>query len=207
MTKEKTSAEFINSIQTVLSNFQIDKQDLLSIFKHLKYIEIKKGDTFCHAGRTCNKLGILLEGLLMAKFDTDKGKLNISRFFYSPNNMIVTSFESFKTKKPTDESIVALEDSKLLYLAIEDLEELYLSVPSVNKIARHFAEQSYINALQRIHDLQVLNIKERIEKFYSTNKDLFNRINKIHIASYLRVNRNDLTNTVTQLNKPKRTKK
>lgn len=207
MTTEKTPSEFINTIQIVLNNFQIDKQDLLSIFKHLKYIEIKKGDTFCDAGRTCNRLGILLEGLLMAKFDTDKGKLNISRFFYSPKNLIVTSFESFKTKKPTDESIVALEDSKLLYLTIEDLEGLYSSVPSVNKIARHFAEQSYINALQRIHDLQVLNIKERIENFYSNNKDLYNRINKIHIASYLRVNRNDLTNTITQLNMPKKAKK
>ncbi|HSC54268.1 MAG TPA: hypothetical protein VLC98_11620 [Phnomibacter sp.] len=207
MTTEKTPEEFINRIQTVLSNFQIDKKDLLSIFKHLKYIEVKKGDFFCQGGRTCNRLGILLEGLLMAKFDTEKGKLNISRFFYSPKNMIVTSFESFKTKKPTDESIVALEDSKLLYMTIEDLEELYSAVPSVNKIARHFAEQSYINALQRIHDLQVLNIKERIGKFYSTNKDLYNRINKIHIASYPRVNRNDLTNTVTQLNKPKRIRK
>ena len=204
---ENTPPKFLDTIQTVLSGFQIDKQDLLAIFKHLKYIEIKKGDNFCQAGRTCNRLGILLEGLLMAKFDTDKGKLNISRFFYSPSNMIVTSFESFKTKKPTDESIVALENCKLLYLTIEDLEQLYSSVPSINKIARHFAEESYINALQRIHDLQVLNNSERIKKFYSSKSELFNRINKIHIASYLRVNRNDLTNTITKMNKSQKTKK
>lgn len=203
----KTEAEFLGTIQTVLDEFRIDKQDLLSIFSHLKYIEVKKGDNFCQAGRTCNRLGILLEGLLMAKFDTDKGKLNISRFFYYPNNMVVTSFESFKTCKPTDESIVALEDSKILFLTLEDLTQLYLSVPSVHKIARHFAEQSYINALQRIHDLQVLNNKERIEKFYSSKAELFNRINKIYIASYLRVNRNDLTNTLTKLNKHTKTKK
>ena len=204
---DKAQPELLNTIQKVLDNFQIDKKDLLSIFKHFKYVEVKKGDNFCQAGRTCNRLGILLEGLLMAKFDTEKGKLNISRFFYSPNNMIVTSFESFKTKKPTDESIVALENCKLLYVTTEDLEELYSSVPAVNKIARHFAEQSYINALQRIHDLQVLNNKERIEKFYSNNTELFTKINKIHIASYLRVNRNDLTNTITKLNKPTKTKK
>lgn len=204
---DKAPPELLNRIQNVLDNFQIDKQDLLSIFKHLKYIEVSKGEGFCQAGRVCNRIGILLEGLLMAKFDTDRGKLNISRFFYSPNNMIVTSFESFKTKKPADESIVALENCKLLYLTIEDLEALYVSVPSVNKIARHFAEQSYIDALQRIHDLQVLNNKERIEKFYSTNTELFTRINKVHIASYLRVNRNDLTSTITKLNRPLKTKK
>ena len=204
---EKIPPNFLDTFQKVLSGFQIDKQDLLTIFSHLKYIEIKKGESFCQAGKTCNRLGILFKGLLMAKFDTEKGKLNISRFFYFPSNIIVTSFESFKTKKPTDESIVALEDCKMLYLTTEDLEQLHSSVPSINKIARHFAEDSYINALHRIHDLQVLNNEERIAKFYSTKTELFNRINKINIASYLRVNRNDLTNTITKLNMPQKSKK
>lgn len=193
-------------IDKVLEGFKIDKKELLAIFSHLKFIEIKKGESFCKAGQNCDKLGILIEGLLMAKFDTDKGKLNISRFFYSPNNMLITSFESFKNKTRTDESIVAIEDSKLFYLTIQDLEQLYLSVPSINKIARHFAEESYIAALQRIHDLQVLNNKERIEKFYRYQQGLFNRITKIHIASYLRVNRNDLTTVIEKLNKTKKAK-
>jgi CRP/FNR family transcriptional regulator, anaerobic regulatory protein len=200
------TAKIPEQIDKILGGFKIDKEELLAIFSHLKFIEVKKGDTFCKAGHTCDKLGILIEGLLMAKFDTDKGKLNISRFFFSPNNMLVTSFESFKNKTKTDESIVALEDSKLFYLTILDLEKLYTTAPSTNKIARHFAEESYITALQRIHDLQVLNNKERIEKFYLNQQELFNRINKIHIASYLRVNRNDLTTVIEKLNKTKKAK-
>jgi len=198
--KENISEE----IERILSGFKIDKRELLEIFTRLKYLELKKGELFCKVGKPCDKLGILIQGLLMAKFETDKGKLNVSRFFYSPDNMIVTSFESFKTRKTNNESIIALEDSKLFYLTLEDLEQLYESAPSTNKIARHFAEESYITLLQRIHDLQILKNNERIEKFYLKQKQLFNRVSKIHIASYLRVNRDDLTRTINKLNKTSR---
>jgi len=195
--------EFEDQIGKILSAFKIDTQELSVISKYLKYCELKKGEAFCEAGKICSKLGILIDGLLVAKFDTDKGKLNVSRFFYSPSNMIVTSFKSFKFRIVSDEAIVAMERSKLLYVSFRDLEQLFTLVPAVNKIVRHFAEESYIKALERIHDLQVLNNRERIEKFYHTSKELFNRVSKIYLASYLRVNRNDLTNTIKQTNNTK----
>jgi CRP/FNR family transcriptional regulator, anaerobic regulatory protein len=196
--------KFPEEIAKILTDFNVTQNDLNIISKRLRFEHLKKGDIFCKCGKTCDKLGLLIKGLLMAKFDTENGKFNVSRFFFSPDNMIVTSFESFKSRKPADESIIALDDSILIYLTFSDIEQLYTSIPSLNKVARHFAEQSYITALGRIHDLQVLNNEKRIEKFYKKNRELYNKINKIHIASYLGVNRNDLTKIIAKLNKQKR---
>ena len=71
-------------IKKILSDFNITQEELLKIFSHLDYYELKRGDAFCTAGKICNKLGILIEGLLMAKFQTGDGKLNVSRFFSPP---------------------------------------------------------------------------------------------------------------------------
>ncbi|MBI3235784.1 MAG: Crp/Fnr family transcriptional regulator, partial [Bacteroidetes bacterium] len=155
-TKDK-ALELPGGINKILNNFQLTSEELVKISQILKICRLKKRELFCEAGKVCDKIGILLDGLLMANFNTVKGTPNASRFFYSPDNIIVASFESFKTKRVSEESIIAIEDSILIYLTSDDLEELYSSVPSINKIARHFAEESYMAALRRIHDLQVLN--------------------------------------------------
>src|SRR5258708_29667096 len=127
-------------INKILQNFQLTSDELVKISQTLKICRLKKRELFCEAGKVCGKIGILLDGLLMANFNTVKGTPNVSRFFYSPDNIIVTSFESFKMKRVSEESIIAIEDSTLIYLTIVDLEELYSVAPSINKIARHFAE-------------------------------------------------------------------
>lgn len=186
-------------IALLFKNSNFSKQDSVAVAKHLNFIALKKGEHFCRAGKICDRLGILIEGLLYANFKTSSGKPNVSRFFYYPNNFIVTSFESFKYQKYTNETITAIEPSQILYFTNKGLNELSETVPAINKVIRDIAEDSYILAMQRIHDLQALNMKERIEKFFSNNRTLYNKVNKIQIASYLRVNRNDLTKTVNQI--------
>ncbi len=182
-----------DSIYNLLKGFDVSEGEFEMIFNYLKPMVLKKGEYFCKAGKRSDLLGILVSGLLMASFDTDEGKINISRFYYVPENRIVSNFESFKKKVNSNENIIALEDSILIYLTAGELETLCTHTRSVNIIARHFAEESYISALSRIHDLQVLDNKQRILKFLSLRNDLLNRISKVNIASYLRVNRNDLT--------------
>ena len=97
------------------------------------------------------------------------------------------------------EEIVAIEESKLACISLSNLEMLYDKIPALNKSGRLFAEQSYINALERIHDLQSHNNEQRVKNFYNHNKDLYNRLPKKHIASYLGINRNDLSKIVSKI--------
>lgn len=187
-------------ISSLLKQNNVTEADRVLIAEHLNFITLKKGEHFSKSGKICDRLGILTDGLLFANFSTPKGRLNVSRFFYAPQNIIVSSFESFKNQSYSNESITALEESSVLFFTNKGLNQLTEEVPVIDKIIRHFAEVSYISALQRIHDLQVLSAKERVHKFFKHNHELYNKVNKMHIASHLRVHRNDLTSFVKEIN-------
>jgi hypothetical protein len=134
-----------------------------------------------------------MHGLLYAAYDDEKlENEKVSRFFYSPNQLIITSFESFKTQQRANEHITAIEPSYLFCISREGLDELYRLVPEMNFIGRMIAEQSYIQALQRVHTLQALNVEQRLDDFFQRHPGLFNRIQRQHLTSYAGVNRNAL---------------
>jgi hypothetical protein len=58
---------------------------------------------------------------------------------------------------------------------------------------RILAEESYIQALERIHSFQSLNAEQRIRKFFDEYPDLGKKLQRQHIASYLGIHRNILT--------------
>lgn len=156
-------------------------------------LSLKKGQNFSSAGKVCDKVGVLLNGLLIASYDHDNAdKPIVSRFFYMPKNVIVTSFDSFSNQTKAEENIIAWEPSYVLCIKKRDLDNLYRTFPEVNMLGRLLAEKSYSQALQRAHTLQVLTVKQKLDSFFETNSYLLNKVQNQHIASYLGINRNEL---------------
>jgi len=183
-----------NLISGYLKDFNLSSNELKIIISKLKPITVKKGDYFLNEGKICNQIGILYDGLLHAYYKDFNSEVQVSRFFFFPINVLVTSFDSFTHRAPSNESIQALEDSFLLTISHDDLDILYKNISSMNYIGRYFAELSYLQAMERVHNLQALNASQRIEKLYSEFPKLFNRISKKHLSSYLGINRNSITN-------------
>lgn len=186
--------EINERIGSFFGRFNLSDEAVAEIASRLHPLHLKKGDFFSKAGKKCTHLGILFNGLLIAKYNSDStGKETVSRFFYSPRNIVVTSFESFSLGIKANESIEAIEDSFLFCISSDELQELYQKTPDMNVIGRELAEQSYIQALQRIHDLQALTVEERMKHFFKHHSDLFNRVQRQHLCSYLGTNRNSLS--------------
>jgi hypothetical protein len=157
---------------------------------------LQTGEKFSTTGKICGKIGILVQGLLYASYVHEESIDEIvSRFFYSPKNVIVTSFESFTRKKIADESIIALEDSFLICITKNDLDQAFALSPSIERLGRIIAEESYIQASERIRSLQILKAKERIGHFRVSHPELVNRpsISTQQLASYLGMHRNVYT--------------
>jgi CRP-like cAMP-binding protein len=173
--------------------FKLSPESVSRISSLLKPLHIKKGDVFSEIGRKTNRLGILVSGLLYARYESKKSEEEVvSRFYYVPRNIIVTSFESFYNDSKANETIEAIEESYLLYLTKDELYNLYKSIPEMNIIGRELAEQSYIQALQRIHDLQALTVEDRVKEFFKDHSEIYNRVQRKHLCSYLGTNRNSL---------------
>lgn len=156
-------------------------------------VELKKGDSFIDYGEKMKKIGILIDGLLYATYISVTGVEWISRFFFPPNNFIVSNHRGFYDGKNSTESIRAYEDSKLIYIEKEEFKYLLDNNRMFERTVRILAEEGYIQAMERIHSFQSLNAEQRIRKFFKENPELGLKLQRQHIASYLGIHRNILT--------------
>jgi len=154
---------------------------------------LKKGESFLDYGQQTNKIGILIHGLLYATYVSESGAEWISRFFFPPNNFIVSNHRGFYSGQGSTESIIAYEDSELLYFDKVEFKQLLDTDPMFERTVRILAEESYIQAMDRIHSFQSLNAEQRIRKFFNENPELGAKLQRQHIASYLGIHRNILT--------------
>ncbi len=152
-----------------------------------------KGESFIDYGEKTKRIGILLSGLLFASYISDEGTEWISRFFYPPNNFIVSNHEGFYFGKNSTESIKAYEDSEIILIEKEEFKDLLDTNRRFERTVRILAEESYIQAMTRIHSFQSLNAEQRIRKFFAENPELGKKLQRQHIASYLGIHRNILT--------------
>lgn len=172
-------------------NLTLDLINQLEL-KNTKVI-LKKGEHFIDYGEKTKKIGILISGLLFASYLSDTGNEWISRFFFPPNNFIVSNHQGFYLGKNSTESIKAYEDSQLIYIEKEEFKDLLDNQPKFERTVRILAEESYIQAMERIHSFQSLNAEQRIRKFFNENPELGKKLQRQHIASYLGIHRNILT--------------
>ena len=187
------SEAFNYIINGFLIDVNISEKEAKQIVSFFKLVTLEKDEEFCKKGQVNTKLGILLSGLLYATYETPKKSDEVSRFFFLPENFIVSDFESFTRSTPAKETIIAIEKSELLVISYADMRKLYKAVPIMNYVGRKIAELSYIRAMHRIYDLQVLHAEGRVKKFFKDHPSFYNRVGKQEIASYLRMNRNLIT--------------
>ena len=184
-------------LKDLLSHIEFSEDEINAILSSFSPLTIRKGEYFSESDKICSNLGILLNGLLYAKFISKNGDIIASRFFYHTKDslimqpsIIVTSFESFKLKTPSIETIEALEDSILWVISRDNLEKLCMEYNSINAFVRELSEYSYIQTLKRVHTLLTLKCEERFELFYHESPELLKKVQINILASYLGMTRN-----------------
>lgn len=174
----------------VISRYNLTLEQMNDFSLDQKLITLKKGELFIDYGEQQKKIGLLISGLLYASYVSENGTEWISRFFYPPNNFIVSNHHGFYFGKNSTECIRAYEDSELIYIEKEEFKRLLNQNQQFERTVRILAEESYIQAINRIHALQSLNAKQRIEQFLKENNGLAAKLQRQHIASYLGIHRN-----------------
>jgi CRP-like cAMP-binding protein len=177
----------------VISRFNVTLDLIDQLDLKNKSVWLKKGDAFIDYGEKTKRIGILINGLLYASYVSGNGAEWISRFFYPPNNFIVSNHDGFYFGKNSTESIRAYEDSELVYIEKEEFKNLLDNNRRFERTVRILAEESYIQAMERVHSFQSLNAEQRIRKFFAENPALGKKLQRQHIASYLGIHRNILT--------------
>lgn len=172
---------------------------LKDFFSEQVPVLLKKGESFLEYGEPNQKLGILLNGLLYATYVGENGQEWISRFFYTPNNAIISSHDSFLLGENSTESIRAYEDSELIFVTKTEYDSMLKTNIQLQELVMRMAEESYVNALKRAHMLQSLTASQRVKRFVNEHGDLVSRVQRQHVASYLGIHRNIFTRILNKI--------
>ena len=172
---------------------------LKEFFSNQVPVEIKKGEAFLNYGEPNQKLGILMEGLMYATYVSDSGQEWISRFFYPPENSILSSHNSFLSGENSTECIRAYENSKFIFIEKKEFDTLLKESTRLQHLVRLMAEESYVMAMKRVHILQSLTASQRVKHFMKEHNNLVNRVQRQHIASYLGIHRNIFTRILNKI--------
>jgi CRP/FNR family transcriptional regulator, anaerobic regulatory protein len=170
-------------LKKVIDNyFPLSETEWHDLQNTIKVKSLKKNEYLVKQGINCYSLYYILSGSVRIFFRTESGKEVSTKFAFE--EQFATALASFLTQTPSNENIVTLEDSSFFMLNHHTFQELLNKYPACEKLARELTENHYIQKAYR-EQLLLENPRERYKKFSESGKQLLQRIEQKHIASYL----------------------
>lgn len=152
---------------------------------HLSEKVIKKNDYMIREGQVGKELGYVVEGD-MRHFYTRNGEEKTTYFYFE--NALVGPYMSCVTGQPSQLSIEALTETRLLVFPYTAMKTLYAQSHTWEKFGRVLAEYLAIGLEGRMVGLLMLSPEERYVQLLQSNKaKILERIPQHLIANYLGV--------------------
>ncbi len=180
-----------NELFNLLDTFYILHQNTkIALSNCIETREYKNGDIILSQGDTNKYLYFLKKGLVRAFYYKDEKELTSWIF---PENTLFISVYSFLTQTPSFETIEAIEDCKIYFIAHSKLQELYNLHLDLNVVGRKLTEMYYVQMAERATNLRMIDSKTRYENFIENYPNLINRIPLGYVASYLGMSQETLS--------------
>ena len=161
------------------------------IFSHFTTKKIKKHQFVVQEGHPVNHEYFVVSGLLKASYSNDRGKEHILQI--AMENWWVTDYRAFMTQTPATLNIDCIENVELLTISFIDKKKLCAQSHKVEHFFRIKTTLGYISLQQRILSLMNDDAQSRYQQLLALYPELFQRIPKALIASYLGVSRETLS--------------
>jgi CRP-like cAMP-binding protein len=146
-------------------------------------MELKAGSYFLKEDQVSDKIGFVQSGVLRTFF-LDNDANEITTGFHTAGSLVI-SFDSFNNRVPSTENIIAITDSKLMYISYDKQQQLYKQIPVWNRICRDLADHLSQEMCARSVQFQTLTARQRYLQFCQENPDVIQQVPLKHIASYL----------------------
>lgn len=145
-------------------------------------LKVKKGDVLLREGEHCQYMYFIKRGAMMGQTTHQKKKIVT---YISIDNEFVSSISGLHGVVPSQEAIIAVEDSELIAMHNDDLQALFLKHFDMNFLFRVMVEKYYRDAQERTHIIRVGNAKERYLYFVNTKPGYIERLPLHLVASML----------------------
>ncbi|PHN05370.1 Crp/Fnr family transcriptional regulator [Flavilitoribacter nigricans] len=138
-----------------------------------------------------NRKCLFIEAGLVRGYKLIDGK-DYTHHFFTPG-WFATDFESFISNRPASLYIETLTRCSYLEFDREVLYRLYEEHHALEKLGRIIAEKAYLFTVEKLTDLQTLDLKGRYQNLTRKNPELFRQVPQKYIASYLGVSEQSLS--------------
>lgn len=161
----------------------IDENAVVDFIHHGRPRTYEKGEIFLREGDACTELMFVDEGCFRY-FVTNEGDEFTKDFCVDDSNPLCTGFASFVTGAPSLINIDALEKSSVLVWQRDYVVELFATMPWI-AFSRRIAEMLFVRKEKREISLLKDSAEARYLLFVADFKNVMQRVQQYHVASYL----------------------
>jgi len=184
-----------NVIRVQLKNNVILKElgesDLAELEPLLDVVECHKGDFLLHQGVHEMEQYFVLEGILKRVVTNPEAREMILRFADASD--METSYAAWRLKTRTPYSIVSVTKARVAKLPLEQWVTFIEQHPRIKQVFEQEVMRSMSEIMAHTITLHLLDAPGRVHRFLRKHSDLFDKIPKKELASYLNLSAETLS--------------
>ena len=173
----------------VLSELTNDERKELE--QLLVVVDCPKGDFLLHQGVTDMEQYFVLDGILKRVVSNDQAKEMILRF--SDERDMETSYAAWRLGSPTPYSIVSVTKARVAKLPLPQWVAFMDRHPSIKASFEYSVMRLMSEIMAHTITLHLLDAPGRVNRFMRKQPDLFERLPKKELASYLNLSAETLS--------------
>jgi CRP-like cAMP-binding protein len=163
---------------------------------YLTIIDCNKGDVLLHQGIHEMEQYFVLDGILKRVVTSPTAKEMILRF--AAERDMETSYAAWRLKTPTPYSIVSVTKARVAKLPMPQWVKFIESHSQVKQTFEFEVMRSMSDIMAHTITLHLLNAPGRVHRFVRKHFDLFDRLPKKELASYLNLSPETLSRLKNQ---------
>ena len=159
--------------------------------QHMAVVDGRKGDFLLHQGVHEMEQYFILEGLLKRVVTNQQAKEMILRF--ADERDVETSYAAWCLKTPTPYSIVCVTKARVAKLSLQQWVAFIERHPEIKKAFEYYVMNLMSEIMAHTITLHLLDAPGRVKRFLRKHPELFDRIPKKELASYLNLSAETLS--------------
>jgi CRP-like cAMP-binding protein len=158
---------------------------------HLVVVDCQKGEALLHQGVHEMEQYFILEGILKRVVSNQEAKEMILRF--ADEGQMETSYAAWRLGTPAPYSIVCVTRARVAKLPLREWVAFIERHPGVKQVFEYEVMHLMSEVMAHTITLHLLNAPGRVKRFTRKHMELFDRIPKKELASYLNLSAETLS--------------
>ena len=161
----------------------LNEGELLIFKQYTDTLHLKKKEFITREDTVCRNLYFVEKGCLRMFFVNKKGVEQITQF--ALDGWWISDYQSFINNSPSDYTIQAIEDSRVISIDNQNLEILLSKIPRMERYFRIMMQKAVAGAQLRSKLLYEMSKEEFYVHFSTSFPEFMLRVPQYMIASYL----------------------